>query len=148
MYSGVLTHGSSQALAGDNDSELVGLVVGRLAPHKNSGRLRGYIAMLAVDTRMRGRGIGRTLVSRVLDTFRDAGAVEVVLEAEETNYSAIRLYEGLGFIRDKQLVRYYLSYSNAWRLKLLLGQPAVFGEEDTDDDSPLPDEARGPPAAQ
>ncbi len=45
---------------------------------------------------------------------------QVVLEAEATNTSALRLYSRLGFVRDKRLARYYLSGSDAFRLKLLL----------------------------
>ena len=33
-------------------------------------------------------------------------ADEVVLEAEITNVGALRLYEGLGFLRDKRLIKY------------------------------------------
>lgn len=45
---------------------------------------------------------------------------EVALEAEVTNSGALRLYEHLGFIRDKRLQRYYLNGNDAYRLKLLL----------------------------
>jgi hypothetical protein len=48
------------------------------------------------------------------------GCEEVALEAEVTNSGALRLYQKLGFIRDKRLHRYYLSGSDAYRLKLLL----------------------------
>lgn len=34
---------------------------------------------------------------------------EVVLETEVTNLGALRLYEGLGFTRDKLLAKYYLN---------------------------------------
>ncbi len=59
---------------------------------------------------------------------------QVVLEAETTNAGALRLYAGLGFIRDKRLARYYLSGTDAYRLKLLLpaaeerGTPTQDGE--------------------
>ena len=49
-----------------------------------------------------------------------AGADEAVLEAEATNAAALRAYEGLGFLRDKRLLRYYLNGADAYRLKLLL----------------------------
>ena len=48
------------------------------------------------------------------------GCEEVALEAEVSNAGALRLYERLGFIRDKRLQRYYLNGSDAFRLKLLL----------------------------
>lgn len=47
-------------------------------------------------------------------------ADEVVLETEITNKPALRLYENLGFVRDKRLFRYYLNGVDALRLKLWL----------------------------
>ena len=44
----------------------------------------------------------------------------MVLETEVTNKVALRLYEQLGFARDKLLERYYLNGNNAYRLKLWL----------------------------
>ena len=45
---------------------------------------------------------------------------QVVLEAEASNRSALKLYENLGFVRDKRLQNYYLNNSDAFRLKLWL----------------------------
>ena len=45
---------------------------------------------------------------------------QVVLEAEIDNSAALRLYENLGFIRDKRLHKYYLNGHDAFRLHLLL----------------------------
>ncbi|KCV68698.1 acetyltransferase [Fonticula alba] len=83
---------------------------------------RGYIAMLVVDPEARGLGIGRSLVSRVVENMRAApgGCDEVVLEAETSNLAALRLYSSLGFQRTKFLSRYYLSTSDAYRLVLSL----------------------------
>ena len=50
--------------------------------------------------------------------MRDGGCDEAVLETEVTNVGALRLYEGLGFVRDKRLHRYYLNGNDAYRLKL------------------------------
>lgn len=46
--------------------------------------------------------------------------LQVVLETEVTNTAALRLYENLGFVRDKRLFRYYLNGVDALRLKLWL----------------------------
>ena len=46
--------------------------------------------------------------------------MQVVLETECSNLAAQRLYEKLGFTRDRLLFRYYLSGSDALRLKLFL----------------------------
>jgi len=56
----------------------------------------------------------------------DRGADEVVLETEETNVPAMKLYERLGFIRSKKLHRYYLNGNSAYRLVLHLKRMAEF----------------------
>lgn len=55
-------------------------------------------------------------------------AQEIVLETEETNVPAMRLYERLGFLRSKKLHRYYLNGNSAYRLVLLL--TSMSDEED------------------
>lgn len=42
------------------------------------------------------------------------------METEESNTGALRLYERLGFMRDKRLPRYYLNNGDAFRLKLIV----------------------------
>lgn len=42
---------------------------------------------------------------RVIDGMVAEGAADIVLECETTNAAAIRLYERLGFLRDKRLQR-------------------------------------------
>jgi len=78
----------------------------------------GYIAMLAVDKKQRKGGIGTELVCRALERMRKAGCVSVVLETEVSNEAAMRLYERLGFVREELLVKYYLNWGDAYRLRL------------------------------
>jgi N-alpha-acetyltransferase 30 len=87
--------------------------------HKG-GAYRGYIAMLAVLDRWRGAGVGTRLVRAAIRAMANERCDEVVLEAEVTNRGALRLYEQLGFIRDKLLEKYYLNGNGAYRLKLRL----------------------------
>lgn len=79
--------------------------------------------MLAVSSAWRGRGIATALVRRAVDAMAARRADEVVLETEETNLPAMRLYERLGFLRSKKLHRYYLNGNSAYRLVLLLRSP-------------------------
>ncbi|KAF5634048.1 ribosomal alanine n-acetyltransferase [Fusarium tjaetaba] len=104
------------------DSSLIGVIVCKLevhASHSNPTR-RGYIAMLAVASDFRGHGIATALVKKAIDAMTKRNADEIVLETEETNVAAMRLYEQLGFLRTKKLHRYYLNGNSAYRLVLPL----------------------------
>lgn len=101
------------------DGNCVGAIVCKLDLHRKVIK-RGYIAMLAVDKNYRKNGIGSTLVRRAIQEMISGDADEVVLETEITNKPALRLYEALGFVRDKRLFRYYLNGVDALRLKLWL----------------------------
>lgn len=105
-----------KAMHGD---ECVGAIVCKLDIHRKVIK-RGYIAMLAVDVKFRKRKIGSNLVRRAIQAMVEDDADEVVLETEITNRPALRLYENLGFVRDKRLFRYYLNGVDALRLKLWL----------------------------
>lgn len=76
--------------------------------------------MLAVSAAYRGHGIATALVKQAIDAMTHRSADEIVLETEETNIPAMRLYERLGFLRSKKLHRYYLNGNSAYRLVLLL----------------------------
>ena len=81
--------------------------------------LSGYMGMLAVETDRRGSGIGTALATLAIRRMRDMGCSSVTLETEVTNDAAIRLYEDrLGFVREELLVRYYLNWGDAYRLRL------------------------------
>ncbi|KAJ8410139.1 hypothetical protein AAFF_G00201200 [Aldrovandia affinis] len=99
--------------------ECVGAIVCKLDMHKKMFR-RGYIAMLAVDSKYRRKSIGTNLVKKAIYAMVEGDCDEVVLETEITNKSALKLYENLGFVRDKRLFRYYLNGVDALRLKLWL----------------------------
>ena len=76
--------------------------------------------MLAVSSSYRNHGIATTLVRKAIDAMVERDADEVVLETEETNVPAMKLYERLGFLRSKKLHRYYLNGNSAYRLVLQL----------------------------
>lgn len=76
--------------------------------------------MLAVSAPYRGHGVATALVKMAIDAMAQRNAHEIVLETEETNIPAMRLYERLGFLRSKKLHRYYLNGNSAYRLVLLL----------------------------
>jgi [ribosomal protein S18]-alanine N-acetyltransferase len=56
-----------------------------------------HINNLAIRPELRGKGLGRTLLRRVLDEAERLGAVHATLEVRRSNIAARRLYEGAGF---------------------------------------------------
>ena len=107
------------------DNEPIGCVVAKideeevLANGKPYQVKTGYIGMLAVSQAYRRRGIGKALVEMVIQRMKDAGCSSVTLETEVTNVTAQRLYQDIfGFIREELLVRYYLNWNDAYRLRL------------------------------
>jgi peptide alpha-N-acetyltransferase len=102
-------------------SALIGVIICKLEPHR-SGPFRGYIAMLAVQSPHRGKGIASNLVRLAIDAMTARGADEVVLETEVSNTASLKLYERLGFLRSKRLHRYYLNGNAAFRLCLYLNE--------------------------
>lgn len=104
------------------DASLIGVIICKLEVHSSHSppTRRGYIAMLAVASPYRGKGIATAFVKKAIDAMAQRNADEIVLETEETNVPAMRLYERLGFLRSKKLHRYYLNGNSAYRLVLLL----------------------------
>lgn len=99
------------------ENRCVGCIVCKLDIHRQMIK-RGYIAMLAVDKDFRKLKIGTTLVQKAIRVMIANQADEVVLETEITNQPALKLYENLGFVRDKRLFHYYLNGVDALRLKV------------------------------
>jgi len=89
-----------------------------LSAFDHAGRLVGYICPMllldeghimnvAVEPELRGCGVGRMLVQKVLDDCRQEGASFVSLEVRESNLSAISLYRKMGFDVVGKRRRYY-----------------------------------------
>jgi ribosomal protein S18 acetylase RimI-like enzyme len=100
-------------LARDADvlvAEQDGVVVGAVA-HVGPGRPRAaffpgewsVIRMLVVDPARRGQGAGRLLVDGCLRLAREAGAPVIGLHTSPIMASALRMYEAMGFVRDRDL---------------------------------------------
>lgn len=57
---------------------------------------RGYLG-IQVDSRSRGRGIGRQLMLAAIEDSGRYGFEAIELSVFQSNFAAIKLYEGLGF---------------------------------------------------
>ncbi len=66
-----------------------------------------HILTLATDPQYRRQGIAHSLIMDSIEKGRVYGAVRADLEVRESNESAIRLYQGLGFALVGRRPRYY-----------------------------------------
>ena len=60
----------------------------------------GYLHMVAVAPRYRGRGLGRQISLAALHHMRERGCREALLDTDDYRLPAIRTYLGLGFVPD------------------------------------------------
>ena len=65
------------------------------------------IQTIAVDPDYRGRGIGRLLMAQLLDSAREGGCRQMMLEVRAGNSAARALYGSLGFMPISTRVGYY-----------------------------------------
>lgn len=105
-----------------NQGQLIGVIISKVETHRNV-RKRGYIGMLAINPKYRQRGIAKYLVKLTVNQMIKLDNIdEIMLETEINNYNALKLYEGLGFLRIKRLYHYYLNTHDAYRLILPISQ--------------------------
>ncbi len=95
-------------LAHAEGGALVGAIICKSELRERTQRTRGYVAMLAVEKAFRRCGVGRRLALEALHRM-SATCQELSMETEVTNTPALKLYESLGFVKDKRLTRYYLN---------------------------------------
>jgi GNAT superfamily N-acetyltransferase len=74
-----------------------GLTLMRLRPSIWTDGLDAYLEEFYVVPRMRGQGIGRTLLTTTMAAAREAGAKRMELGTSETDAAARGLYESCGF---------------------------------------------------
>jgi [ribosomal protein S18]-alanine N-acetyltransferase len=59
----------------------------------------GYLVRIAIHPRARGRGVGVRLLAEAIEYFARAGVTRILLNTQEDNVRAHRLYEWFGFER-------------------------------------------------
>ncbi|MFO1408553.1 MAG: ribosomal protein S18-alanine N-acetyltransferase [Steroidobacteraceae bacterium] len=94
------------------------------------GAGESHVLNLCVDTRLRGRGIGRQMLMLLLERSRDAGMTEVFLEVRPSNAMALALYQSVGFVQVGVRKGYYQADEGredalVLRLQLADGPPPV-----------------------
>lgn len=102
----------------EGSNDIIGVIITKVEPHREV-RMRGYIGMLVIDPKFRGKGLAKKLVKLGISKMIEwDNADEIMLETEVTNEAALHLYELLGFMRTKRMHRYYLNTHDAYRLIL------------------------------
>ena len=80
-----------------------------MATYRVVSGYKGWIEDVVVDQRMRGKGIGRRLINRLIVSGREQGLTEIFLFTGQQRKPAIALYESLGFQKKESfLYRYNL----------------------------------------
>jgi ribosomal-protein-alanine N-acetyltransferase len=77
---------------------------------------RAELVSVAVDPRLRGKGIASALMDSTLRRLRRRGIARFGLCVKVTNHPAIAFYERYGFTRSRIVRRYYEDGADAWRM--------------------------------
>ncbi len=80
------------------------------------------ILNIAVIKDLRGQGIGKGLMARLISEAMACGVRVLTLEVSEQNTAAIALYAGFGFERAGVRKRYYNNSFDALIMRLKLGE--------------------------
>ena len=92
-------HWCFMALMGE---KLVGYVT--TVPDPKNGK--GLIYNLAVDKSIRGQGLGRKLIDRAVESFREQGFIQARIETLDTNPVGQHLYPSCGFTEAIRQIHY------------------------------------------
>jgi predicted N-acetyltransferase YhbS len=108
MFFDSLWFQADKAFVAEAGGEIVGLDLNRLeAEPQADGFAWGLVQQLAVVPAWRGKGLGRALLRRGLETLREAGAERAYLGVDYANpFGAKDLYYGEGFV-DRYVSRAY-----------------------------------------
>jgi ribosomal protein S18 acetylase RimI-like enzyme len=80
------------------------------------GKTRARLYSLAVDSSLRGQGLGTELVQRLMVELAELGQSRLSLEVRAEDTAVVRFYERLGFCLLERLPEYYDDRAEALRL--------------------------------
>lgn len=89
-------------------AEMGGRLVGYATNYINQLASRGTIANLAVSAACQGLGVGRLLLERSLERFRELGLKQAKIETLECNETGQHLYTSVGFQEVVRQIHYVM----------------------------------------
>ena len=95
MLDGCLKHRCVKVA--EMDGDVVGMVTAQLLISTAEGGVVALVEDMVVDSRHRGRGIGRQLMDAIESWSRERGASRLQLLADRTNFSALDFYDKIGW---------------------------------------------------
>lgn len=81
------------------------------------------VQTIAIHPEFQGQGLGRKLLTLLVETAKQRNALDVMLEVRFDNPTAINLYESMGFITIHRRVGYYKGGIDALIMRLQLDAP-------------------------
>lgn len=102
--------------------------------YENDGQIIGYAGLctvlpisdvqtIAINPEFQGQGLGRKLLTLLVETAKQRNALDVMLEVRFDNPTAISLYKSMGFITIHRRVGYYKGGVDALIMRLQLDAP-------------------------
>lgn len=90
---------NGRILVAEIDGEIVGCGFGRITKAEGWDAFdkKGYVGSMFVDPKFRGKGIGKKILSGLLDWFKERKVKDVQLNVYPNNERAVSFYEGFGF---------------------------------------------------
>lgn len=95
----------------EQDDEIIGVISGRISQHddKKTGQTydpEGRVTQLFVKMPYRGKGIGRSLLDRIEQYFKDEGCESMWIMVFKPNECAYEFYQRHGFVdRDIDMIK-------------------------------------------
>ena len=71
---------------------------------RENHHILGKISMIGIDEDFRGKGIGKLALENGISILQQKGAVEVILDVDSENHSAISMYKNFGFYKTGEII--------------------------------------------
>ena len=86
------------------DKNLIGFCIGSLVTGDTE---KGWILSMAVEEKFRGKGIGTTLLNKIIDELMNLKCQEILLSVHPNNTSAKYIYKRRGFEKINEVESYF-----------------------------------------